>query len=374
LAIKKDVMPERFLQRALDLARCGEGRTSPNPPVGAVVVSGGEIVGEGFHPRAGDPHAEIIALAAAGAAARGADLYVTLEPCSHQGRTGPCADAVIAAGIRRVFVGTLDPNPQVSGRGIARLRDNGVEVVCGLLESPCRWLIAPFARHITTGLPFVTLKAAMTLDGQTATSTGTSQWITGPLSREHVHRLRDRCDAVLTGIGTVLADDARLTTRLSDGGRDPVRIVVDSKLRIPDDAQILSQCSSAPTVLATTAAASPGRISALRTRGIEVLVCRDEQGRVALTDLMVMLGQRNLQSILLEAGAELNGCALRAGIVSRLAIFVAPKLFGGGDGYPLFGGAGVLTPDAAWQLTDVRTRMFADDILIEGEVQPCSPA
>jgi diaminohydroxyphosphoribosylaminopyrimidine deaminase/5-amino-6-(5-phosphoribosylamino)uracil reductase len=366
-------MPERFLQRALDLAQCGEGRTSPNPPVGAVVVSGGAIIGEGFHPRVGEPHAEIFALAAAGPAARGADLYVTLEPCSHQGRTGPCADAVIAVGIRRVFVGTVDPNPLVAGRGIARLRENGIEVISGVLEAPCRWLIAPFARHITTGLPFVTLKAAMTLDGQTATSSGASQWITGPESREHVHRLRDRCDAVLTGVGTVLSDDSRLTVRLPEGGRDPVRIVVDSTLRIPDGAQILSQSSSAPTLLVTTAAAAPDRINALRARGIEVLICRDEQGRVSLADLMERLGQRNLQHILLEAGAELNGSALRAGVVNRLAIFIAPKLFGGADGYPLFGGAGVLAPDAAWSLIDVRTRTFTDDILIEGEVSSCSP-
>jgi len=362
-------MPDTFQQRALALARKGEGRTSPNPPVGAVVVSGGRIVGEGFHPQAGEPHAEIFALRAAGAAARGADLYVTLEPCSHHGRTGPCAEAVIAAGIRRVFVGCVDPNPQVAGRGIARLRAAGIEVVEGELEDECRRLLAPFARHIVTGLPFVTLKAGMTLDGQTATSTGASQWITGAASREYVHRLRDRCDAVLTGVGTVLADDCRLTVRLPDGGRDPVRVVLDSRLRIDDQAQILQLDSSAPTILAATAAADPNRVAGLRQRGIEVLFCaEDRAGRVDLNDLMRQLGKRNLQHVLLEAGATVNAAALQSGIVNRMALFVAPKLFGGSDGTPLFAGPGVLSPDAAFTLTDLRTRMFGGDILIEGEI------
>jgi len=368
-------MPDRYQQHALALARKGEGRTSPNPPVGAVVVSGGQIVGEGFHPKAGEPHAEIFALRAAGELARGAELYVTLEPCSHHGRTGPCADAVIAAGIRKVYVGCVDPNPQVAGNGIARLRAAGIEVVCGVLEDECRRLLAPFARHITTGLPFVTLKGAMTLDGQTATSTGASQWITGPASREEVHRLRDRCDAVLTGVGTVVADDCQLTVRLPDGGRDPLRVVVDSQLRIPDTARILTQVSSASTLLVTTERADSRRLAALRERGLEVVICAaNRAGRVDLSELMRLLGLRNLQHVLLEAGATLNHAALHAGIVNRMALFVAPKLFGGGDGKPLFSGTGVTTLDAAFGLGDLRTRQVGDDILIEGEVCPCLPA
>jgi len=368
-------MPYRYQQHALALARKGEGRTSPNPPVGAVVVSGGHIVGEGFHPKAGEPHAEIFALRAAGDKARGAELYVTLEPCSHHGRTGPCADAVIAAGIRKVYVGSVDPNPRVAGNGIARLRAAGVEVICGVLEDECRRLLAPFARHITTGMPFVTLKGAMTLDGQTATSTGASQWISGPASREEVHRLRDRCDAVLTGVGTVVADDCQLTVRLEEGGRDPLRVVVDSQLRIPDSARIISQASTAPTLLVTTERADGRRLASLRERGVEVLVCAaDDVGRVELRELMRLLGERDLQHVLLEAGATLNHAALHAGIVNRVALFVAPKLFGGGDGQPLFAGAGVTMLDAAFRLDDLRTRHFGDDILIEGEVCPCLPA
>lgn len=368
-------MPARYQKHALALARRGEGRTSPNPPVGAVVVSGGRIVGEGFHPKAGEPHAEIFALRQAGEAARGAELYVTLEPCSHHGRTGPCADAVIDAGIRKVYVGCVDPNPQVAGRGVARLEAAGVEVACGLLETECKQLLAPFARHITTGMPFVTLKGAMTLDGQTATSTGASQWITNPASREEVHRLRDRCDAVVTGVGTVVADDCQLTVRLPQGGRDPLRVVVDSTLRVPEQARILHLSSSAGTLLATTRQAAPAKVAMLRERGVEVLVCADDdQGRVDLVDLMRKLGNRDIQHVLLEAGATLNRAALKAGIVNRLALFVAPMLFGGGDGMPLFAGAGVLSPDAAYRLEDLRTRIIDGDVLVEGEIRPCLPA
>jgi diaminohydroxyphosphoribosylaminopyrimidine deaminase/5-amino-6-(5-phosphoribosylamino)uracil reductase len=367
-------MSLKFMQKALDLARKGEGRTSPNPPVGAVVVSGAKILGTGFHPAAGEPHAEIFALEAASVNSQGADLYVTLEPCNHHGRTGPCTEAIIQAGISRVFVGCLDPNPVVAGKGVERLQSAGIEVVTGLLESFCLRLIAPFKKHIETGLPFVTLKTAMTLDGQTATNCGDSKWVTGELSRLHVHQMRNCADAILTGIGSIFADDSRLTTRLPDGGRDALRIVVDSQLRIPDRAQIFSSESAAKPLIATTVAAPKVRIQELESRGVEVIViATDQKGRVSLPDLMIDLGRRNIQSLLLEAGSTLNGAAVQAGIVDRVAFFIAPKILGGNDGHPVFSGAGAVLMKDAMHLQDIRSCSFGDDILIEGEVVRCLP-
>jgi len=362
-----------YMDRALSLARRGEGRTRPNPAVGALVVADGLVVGEGFHPAAGQPHAEIFALRQAGELARGADLYVTLEPCSHHGRTGPCADAVIAAGIARVFVGTGDPNPQVCGRGIERLRAAGIEVQVGIREAECRRLIAPFAKHVTTGRPLVTLKSAITLDGKTATATGDSQWISGPASRLQVHRLRDRVDAILVGVGTVLHDDPQLTTRLPEGGRNPLRVVVDSKLLISDRAKLLLDLDAAPTLIATTSQARSARIDALRQTGVEVLVLDGPDGRVDLVALLEELGRREVQHLLLEGGSGLNNAMLRDSLIDRVMIFIAPKLVGGNDGFGIFSGAGVSRLADALTLTDVRSSRFEDDILIEGEVVRCSP-
>ncbi len=363
-----------YMDRALALARKGEGRTRPNPAVGAVIVADGQVVGEGYHPEAGQPHAEIFALRQAGALARGADLYVTLEPCSHHGRTGPCADAVIAAGIARVFVGAGDPNPQVRGQGIDRLRAAGIAVQIGIREVECLRLIAPFVRHVTTGLPLVTLKTAVTLDGKTATATGDSQWISGPASRLHVHRLRDRVDAILVGIGTVLHDDPQLTTRLPEGGRNPLRVVVDSQLRIPDHAKLLGDLAAAATLIATTSRASAQKIEQLRRQGVEVLVLDGQDGRVDLPELLHRLGQRGIQHLLLEGGSGLNDAMLQAELIDRLMVFVAPKIVGGSDGFGIFAGAGVCRLADALSLTDVRSSRFEDDILIEGEVVRCSPA
>ena len=367
--------PESFMRRALELAGVAEGRTRPNPAVGAVLVRDGQIVGEGYHPQAGLPHAEIYALRAAGELARGADLYVTLEPCSHHGRTGPCADAVSAAGVARVFVGVADPNPMVAGRGIARLREAGVKVEVGVLEADCRRMIAPFAKHVTTGTPYVILKSAVTLDGQTATAGGESRWISNAASRAEVHRLRDRVDAVMVGVGTVLRDDPSLTTRLPAGGRDATRIVVDSRLRIPEEAALLHLASSASTVIATTARAAETKRQRLEALGAQVFVVEEDQtGRVDLRLLMARLGASGIQSILLEGGAELNAAALHSGIVDRMMIFVAPLLLGGHGGKGIFAGSGVERLCEATALTEIRIRRFGDDTLIEGEVQPCSPA
>jgi diaminohydroxyphosphoribosylaminopyrimidine deaminase / 5-amino-6-(5-phosphoribosylamino)uracil reductase len=363
---------EQYMRRALALARRGEGRTAPNPPVGAVVIAAGEIVGAGFHPGAGQPHAEIFALRQAGERARGADLYVTLEPCCHQGRTGPCTEAILQAGIGRVLAGCIDPNPRVAGQGLAALRQQGVMVEEGVLEKECRRLIAPFAKHVTTGLPYVILKAAMTLDGRIATATGHSRWISGEASRRQVHRLRDRIDAIMVGIGTVQRDDPLLTTRLPRGGRDPLRVVVDGTLRISEHAAILHLQSVAPTLIATTVQAPKDKVARLVERGIEILYIAEQQGRVDLTDLLRQLAARGVQSLLLEGGGTINAAALQAGLVDRVMIFVAPRLLGG-EGLGLFRGAGPLSMDQTLQLTDVRVRRFADDVLIEGEIAHCLP-
>ncbi|MGE4545879.1 MAG: bifunctional diaminohydroxyphosphoribosylaminopyrimidine deaminase/5-amino-6-(5-phosphoribosylamino)uracil reductase RibD [Pedobacter sp.] len=363
---------EHFMNQALELARQGEGRTRPNPAVGAVIVKDGVVIGRGFHPKAGQPHAEIFALREAGNLARQADMYVTLEPCSHYGRTGPCADAIIDAGIARVYVGTTDPNPQVAGNGIRRLREAGIQVFCGILENLCLRIIAPFAKHIRTGLPYVVLKSAMTLDGKTATACGHSQWVSNSSSRLEVHRLRNRVDGIMVGIGTVLRDNPQLTTRLPEGGRDPERIVVDSNLRIPEESAILQLNSSAATIIATTGQAPLDKIERLRAMGAEVLVLPAISGRVELHALLAALGKRGLQNILLEGGAELNGAFWRAGLVDRLMMFVAPKVVGG-EGKGVFAGPGVNSMTEATVLQDVRVRQFGEDTLIEGEVKTCSP-
>ena len=361
------------MRRALELGARAEGRTRPNPAVGAVVVADQQIVGEGFHPAAGEPHAEVFALQAAAGRTVGADLYVTLEPCSHQGRTGPCTEAIIAAGITRVFVGTQDPNPQVAGSGIHRLQQAGIQVAVGLCEKDCRRLIAPFAKHISTGLPFVILKSAVTLDGQTATSTGDSQWISNTQSREEVHRLRNRVDAIMVGVGTVLNDDPKLTTRLP-GGRDALRIVVDSQLRTPSQAALLHLDSAAETLIAHLATAPEDRRSRLAASRAVLLETAAKDGRVDLHDLLTQLGSRGVQSILLEGGAQLNAAFLKAGLIDRMMVFVAPKVIGGNGGYGIFAGQGVLCLADALQLQDIRINRFGDDVLIEGEVKQCLPA
>ena len=365
---------EVYMRRALELALRAEGRTRPNPAVGAVVVRDGVVVGEGFHPRAGDPHAEIFALRAAGAAARGSDLYVTLEPCSHQGRTGPCAQAVIDAGIARVFVGVQDPNPVVAGRGIALLQQAGIHVQTGILADECLRLIAPFAKHVTTGQPLVILKSALTLDGRSATVTGDSRWISGEESRAWVHRLRDKCDAIMVGIGTVLHDDPQLTCRLpGGGGRDPLRIIVDARLDIPMSAAVLAGSAAHGTLLAVTAEASKDKARLLEERGATVLTCADTAGRVELGDLLNKLGARGVQSVLVEGGAILNQSLLTTGLVDRVVIFFAPKLLGGNDGKGMFSGDGVRTLAEAVRLRDVRVSRCGEDTLIEGEVLRCLP-
>lgn len=364
---------ERYMELAIELARRGQGRTTPNPPVGAVLVHDGKIVGEGFHHAAGEPHAEVLALRAAGERARGAELYVTLEPCCHHGRTGPCTEALIAAGVRRVCYGTIDPNPRVAGQGLERLRAAGIDVVPGPCVDSCRRLIAPFAKHLLTGRPYLILKIAMTLDGQTATSAGESQWISGPESRTLVHRLRDRVDGVLVGADTVLADDPQLTVRLPEGGRNPARIVLDGGLRTSPEARVFSALAPGRRLLVTGNEIADKALIPYHERQIEVVtVCR-RHGRLDLDAVMAALAARELQCLLVEGGGQLSGALLRAGLVDRLMIFVAPLLFGGSDGRPVFTGSGVSRLADALRLQNLQVSQVGDDLLLEGDVAACSP-
>jgi diaminohydroxyphosphoribosylaminopyrimidine deaminase/5-amino-6-(5-phosphoribosylamino)uracil reductase len=355
---------EFFMRVALREAEKGVGRTSPNPAVGAVLVRNGRVVARGFHARAGAPHAEVVALRAAGARARGADLYTTLEPCDHYGRTPPCSVAILEAGVRRVVVGSRDPNPLVNGKGIARLRRGGVEVVTGVLAGACDALNAHWFRFISAGRPYVTLKAAVTLDGKIATRTGDARWVTGPEARAWVHRLRDRVDAVLVGAGTARVDDPALTTRLPRGrGRDPVRVVLDTELALPRRLRLFHPDSDAPTLVAHAARAA--RAAPRFGPGVEPLACRRGPGGIDLRDLLAKLAARGVTHLLVEGGAKVHARFLASGLVDRVAVFVAPKIVGG-DGVSWISGAGPARMAGALRLDDVRVERIGDDVLVTG--------
>ena len=363
----------RWMERALALARRGEGRTAPNPPVGAVVVHDDCVVGEGFHALAGEPHAEIVALCQAGDRARGAVAFVTLEPCTHHGRTPPCTEALIDAGVSRVIIGCEDPNPRVRGGGARNLESAGITVELGLCGTECQRLIAPFAHHISTGRPFTTLKAAVTLDGNTATATGQSQWISSETARHEAHQQRNSVDAIMIGVETAIVDDPRLTTRGIEDGRDPVRVVVDSTLRLPLESAILHLDSPSPTLIATTGKAPQERIDAVRATGADVMfVGSDAEGRVDLATLWTFLGGRNIQHLLVEGGATLNQAVLEAGLVQRMMVILCPLILGGDNAPGIFRGRGVGALDDALRLRDLRARDCGPDLIIEGEVEPCS--
>ncbi|HET6369641.1 MAG TPA: bifunctional diaminohydroxyphosphoribosylaminopyrimidine deaminase/5-amino-6-(5-phosphoribosylamino)uracil reductase RibD [Nitrospiria bacterium] len=370
----QEEVDRRFMRRALALAARGRGRTRPNPMVGAVVVGHGKIVGEGFHPEAGKPHAEVFALREAGAKARGATMYVTLEPCSHtRKRTPPCAPALAQSGLRRVVVAMEDPNPDVSGSGIALLRKKGIVVRVGVMEREAKKLNEAYAHFVTAVRPFVTLKLAATLDGRVAAPDGSSRWISGERARTLVHRLRAEADAVLVGIGTVLADDPALTTRIK-GKRDPLRIVLDGRLRVPLRSRLFHLDSNAPTVVAATSLASARKIRRIESLGGKVWVLPGRGGKVELSALMKRLAEEKVTSLLVEGGSRISGALLREGLVDRFLLFLSPKLMGGEDSRPLFSGKGARRLSEAIQLEDARVRRIGDDFLIEGVPRyPSSP-
>ena len=350
-----------LMARAIDEAR--RGRPSPNPHVGAVVVdAAGRILGRGHHERAGEAHAEVAAIASA-SATEGHTLYVTMEPCNHHGRTPPCTDAVIAAGFARVVLGARDPAPHVPG-SVEKMRAAGIEVTLGVLEAQCDALIADFAKHIRTGLPYVTLKAAVTLDGRMATRTGDSKWITGEDARTEAHRMRDRADAVMVGVGTVLADDPALTVRHVEGV-DPLRVVLDARLRTPVDAKL----ARAGTIVMHAAGAERARANALRARGCELVEVAAHEGALDLGAVLKTLGARDVVRLLVEGGPTLHAALLDGGHADHAAIFVAPKIVGDASAPAFAGGRGVDAIAEAWTLRDPQTRTLGTDVLIEGALR-----
>lgn len=356
-------MDEPYMRQALSIAQHAIGRTSPNPMVGAVIVREGRVVGQGWHRQAGTPHAEINALQQAGDLAQGATMYVTLEPCSHYGRTPPCADAVVAAGIKKVVVAMNDPNPLVAGRGIKKLREAGIEVVEDVLAAEAAAINEIFIKYISTQMPFVVLKSAMSLDGKIAAHTGHSQWITGPQSRERVQKLRDSYDAILVGIGTVLADNPSLTTRLPYKGQNPTRIIIDSLARTPLHAHVVTD-GLASTIIVVTHEAPEDRINALRACGAEVLIAKVKQGGVDLRQLFKTLTLRGITSILIEGGGSINASVLEANLVDKIYWFIAPKIIGGQGALGPVGGQGVTDVNHAYLFEDMNIELIGQDILI----------
>lgn len=359
-----------FMRRALELAGRGQGSTSPNPMVGAVVVKDGRIIGEGFHEAVGRAHAEVNALDAAGKGAAGATLYVTLEPCNHTGRTPPCTEKILAAGIRRVVIARVDLNPHVEGGGIETLREQGVEVITGVQETAARRLNEAYEKYITTGLPFVVVKVAATLDGWIATGSGDSKWVSGERSRAFVHRLRHAMDAILVGIETVVADDPRLTARLGDrGGNHPRRIVLDTHLRIFENARLLRTEEGADTIVVCGPSIPEARMEKIAGAGVQVLAAPLKNDRIDIDALMPMLGRLQITSVLIEGGGAVIGSALQDRVVDKILLFYAPKILGGDDGVPICRGAGPKLMKDCISVEDIAIHRFDDDVMIEGTVR-----
>lgn len=356
-----------YMNRAIHLVEQGLGWTNPNPLVGAVIVKDGRIIGEGYHAKCGELHAERNAFAALTEPAAGGTLYVTLEPCCHQGRTPPCTEAILEHGIARVVIGSRDPNPLVSGKGAAILREAGVKVEEDFMREECDRLNPVFFHYITTKMPYVVMKYAMTADGKIATKTGESKWITGEEARAEVQKLRSRYMGIMAGIGTVLADDPMLNVRL-EGRRSPVRIICDTHLRIPPDNQICRTAREYRTVIAC-ADDLPEKTKELTELGVQVFRCPDEQGKVDLKKLMEYLGAQGVDSILLEGGGTLNDSALRLGIVQKIMVFVAPKVFGGRESRTPVAGFGVEHPSEAVRLALQRVERFGEDLLLEYDMK-----
>ena len=357
-------MDRDYMKRAIELARKGEGWVNPNPMVGAVIVKEGRIIGEGYHERYGKLHAERNAIASLTESAKGATLYVTLEPCCHYGKTPPCTEAILEQEICRVVIGSRDPNPKVAGKGARILREAGVEVVEDFMREECDRLNPVFFRYITTKTPYVVMKYAMTADGKIATKTGASKWITGETSRNAVQHMRHRYMGIMAGIGTVLADDPMLNVRI-DGGKSPVRIICDSNLQIPMESRIVKTAKEYRTILVYAGGNDlKDKKTLLEQQGLEVVSFPDEQGQIDLKALMDYLGEQKIDSVLLEGGGTLNDSAFRAGIVRELLVFIAPKIFGGAQSKSPVQGLGVELPEEAVRLSYQGVSEIGDDILI----------
>ncbi len=356
-----------YMRRAIALAVQAQGWTNPNPMVGAVVVKDGRIIGEGYHQRCGQLHAERNALAACSESAEGATIYVTLEPCCHYGKTPPCTEAIIENKLAKVVIGSRDPNPLVSGKGAKILREHGIQVVEDFLREECDAINPIFFQYITSGIPYIALKYAMTADGKIAAYTGKSQWITGEKARAHVHGLRHIYSGIMCGIGTVLADDPMLNCRL-EGCKSPVRIVCDSKLRIPEDSRLCQTAGEYPLLLAY-AKADEDKIERLKNLGAELICVPDASGsRVDIAGLMKILGEKKIDSILVEGGACLNYSMLETGLVKKAYVYIGGKLFGGVNAKSPIGGNGVAAPEQAWELSYPKVTAFDQDVLLEYEV------
>ena len=360
-----------YMQRAIELAKLGGGWTNPNPNVGAVIVKDGHIIGEGYHKKCGELHAERNAFAALTEDAKGATIYVTLEPCCHYGKTPPCTEAIIEHKIARVVIGSRDPNPLVAGKGAALLREKGILVEEDFMRRECDALNTIFFHYITTGKPYVTMKYAMTLDGKIAARTGASKWITGEKAREHVHRMRSRYAGIMAGIETVLADDPMLNARIADA-HQPLRIVLDTRLRIPEDCNLVKTAKDYPTLIIcgrdadmNTESNMPEKKKRLQQAGAEVVEIPCKDGHIDLRKLMEYLGERKIDSVLIEGGGRVHEAALKAGIVNHVCAYIAPKIFGGKDAKTPVEGKGVDFPDEAalFQLTG--STKLGQDILLE---------
>lgn len=364
-------MDDLYMEMALELALLGKGMVSPNPVVGAVIVKENKVIGKGYHERYGYEHAEVNAFKDAeinGADVEGATMYVTLEPCSHYGKTPPCADKIIEKKIGRVVVGSLDPNPVVAGRGIKKLQDAGIEVQTLVLDDKCKKINEVFMKYIVKKEPFVIMKAAMSLDGKISTYKGESKWITCETSRENVHKLRGNISAIMVGVETVIMDDPELTCRLPHV-KSPIRIVVDSKLRIPKDSKVLTKQDKYKTIISTTELASAEDINYFKNIGIELIITQSIDNRVNLKELMCKLGALNIDSLLIEGGGTLNYSALKAGIIDKVQFYIAPIIIGGENSRTPVEGMGIDNLSEAYKLENLQTEVIGTDIFIEAYVR-----
>ena len=358
---------EKYMAMAIELAKKGYGYTAPNPVVGAVIVKDGCMIGQGYHEKYGEPHAERNALASCTQSPKGATIYVTLEPCCHHGKQPPCTEAILQAGISRVVTGSGDPNPLVGGKGIQILKDHGIQVREHVMKEKCDALNQAFFHYIQTGRPYVTMKYAMTIDGKIAAHTGASKWVTGEEARHHVHEQRKKNTAIMVGIGTVLADDPMLNCRI-EGRRDPVRIICDTHLKMPVTSKIVKTAKDIPTIIACCTADEELQ-RPYREAGCKILLTEKKMNHIDLEQLMEQLGKEKIDSILLEGGGTLNWAALNAGIVQKIQAYIAPKIFGGTTAKTPVEGIGVEVPDQAFLIKNRTIRLLGEDLLVEGDVE-----